>query len=45
MRGQDKVRHEACNPHSVLDSPCQRPLRASAPSTGFAVHGAQPIDG
>ena len=37
--------HEACNPHSVLDCPDQRPLRGSAPSTGFAVHGAQPIDG
>ena len=37
--------HEACNPHSVLASPCQRPLRGSVPSTGLAVHGAQPIDG
>ena len=37
--------HDACNPHSVFDRPAQRPLRGSAPSTGFAVHGAQPIDG
>ena len=28
-----------------LGQPCQRPLRGSAPSTGLAVHGAQPIDG
>ena len=37
--------HDACSPHSVLDSPCQRPLRGSAPSTTFAVQGAHPIDG
>ncbi len=45
VRGQHQGRHDACNPHSVFDSPCQRPLRGSAPSTDFAVHGAQPIDG
>ena len=37
--------HDACKPHSVFERPAQRPLRGSAPSTGFAVHGAQPIDG
>ena len=45
MRGQHQGSHDACSPHSVLDSPCQRPLRGSAPSTGLAVQGAQPIDG
>ena len=44
VRRQKKC-HDACKPHSVFDSPAQRPLRGSAPSTGFAVHGAQPIDG
>lgn len=37
--------HEACKPHSVFVEPAHRPLRGSAPSTGFVVHGAQPIDG
>ena len=45
VRRQDERVHEACKPHSVFDWPAQRPLRGSAPSTGFAVHGAQPIDG
>ena len=45
MRGQHQGGHDACNPHSVFDSPCQRPLRGSAPSATFAVQGAQPIDG
>jgi len=45
VRGQHQRSHEACSPHSVLFSPCQRPLRASAPSTGLVVQGAQPIDG
>lgn len=42
--GQDE-HQDACNPHSVLARPCQRPLRGSAPSIGFAVQGAHPIDG
>lgn len=45
VRRQHECRHEACSPHSVLASPCHRPLRGSAPSAGLAVHGAQPIDG
>ena len=46
--GEDQgvlVRHDACSPHSVFVWPAQRPLRGSAPSTGFAVHGAHPMDG
>ena len=43
--GGSRHGHEACNPHSVLDWPTQRPLRGSVPSAGLAVHGAQPIDG
>jgi hypothetical protein len=43
--GGNRNGHEACNPHSVLDWPAQRPLRGSVPSAGLAVHGAQPIDG
>lgn len=45
VRGQNERSHDACSPHSTLAVPCQRPLRGSAPSTGLAVHGAQPIDG
>src|SRR5207248_11478757 len=30
----------ACNPHSVLARPAQRPLRGSAPGNGLAVQGA-----
>lgn len=37
--------HEACNPHSVLALPAQRPLRGSAPGAGLTVHGAHPMDG
>jgi len=33
------------SPHSVLAMPAQRPLRASWPGSGFAVHGAQPMEG
>src|SRR5581483_1297445 len=42
--GQYQGGHDACNPHSVFDRPCQRPLRGSAPASGLAVQGAQPID-
>ena len=34
-----------CSPHSILPVPAHRPLRGSAPGSGLAVHGAQPIDG
>jgi hypothetical protein len=43
--GRKNERHDACSPHSVFVRPAHRPLRGSAPSTGFAVQGAHPMDG
>src|SRR3546814_19578893 len=37
--------HDACNPHSVLEAPAQRPLRGSLQGAGLLVQGAQPMDG
>ena len=36
---------DVCSPHSIFPVPAQRPERGSAPGSGLAVHGAQPIDG